>query len=104
MRPTGPGGCNSEGSSPYNSPGHTEDADTSRTDRSAKRAATSDSTVAHRRAGGHHAPVFGSVPFLERGFVMRNYTLVAAVLLLSGATVMATDYFMEGGDPGRTGW
>ena len=35
---------------------------------------------------------------------MRIKMLVLALLLVSGATLMATDYFMEGGDPGRTGW
>ena len=35
---------------------------------------------------------------------MRIKMLLLVALVLSGATLMATDYFMEGGDPGRTGW
>ena len=35
---------------------------------------------------------------------MRIRRLVIAVLLLSGATVLASDYLTHGVDPGRTGW
>jgi hypothetical protein len=35
---------------------------------------------------------------------MGKRTLVCTAVLLSGATLMATDYLMEGGDPQRTGW
>jgi outer membrane protein assembly factor BamB len=35
---------------------------------------------------------------------MRIRTAVAAALVFSSATVWASDYLMEGGDPGRTGW
>src|SRR6266849_1921648 len=35
---------------------------------------------------------------------MRLRKFFVAALLMSGATVLASDYLTDGGDPGRTGW